>query len=542
MGVSLEINLQDVAFDSESTLFELADQAGIRVPTSCEGRGKCRECLLEVTQGVECLSPLTEEEEHLPGNFRLACRTRMIATEGVVRVHTLKRGGVRVLEETYGLPDTGQLQEPDPAVTREGDCVLLDGEVIAKRAGPIHGIAMDLGTSTVAMRLMDLSSGQVVATQSFENPQRFGGSDIMARIQYDTNHPGRLLQRVLLGYLTRAIETFAVDADSIYEIVIAGNPTMRDLFFGLEVESIGCKPYRSRTEQEMIDGKRSDTTLALPGAKLRLPMHPKGRVYGLPLIGCHVGADAAACLLAIGLSGEDRTIALMDIGTNTELVIGNSDRILATSCPAGPAFEGGELSCGMPAVDGAVERVAIGEGGVPDLRVIGGGDAEGVCGSGLIDLLSELLRTDRMNAKGRFQDGSDHFSVHSPNRVSLTEKDISQLAQAKGANMAGLRIVLETFGIDAGDLDVFYLAGGFARHIDLDAAMRIGLIPTLPAGRAVKVGNASLEGATIALCSMSRRHELEKLVGRIEHVQLENHPNFFDYFVDECQFAPVSSG
>ncbi len=541
MGASLEINLQKVDRDRDATLFELAGRAGIQVPSSCQGRGKCRECLLEVSEGMECLSPPGEEEKHLPDRFRLACRARVVAEEGMARCHTLRRGSVRVLEETFDLPVGSQSTDLDPAVTRDSDRILLDGEIIAEGSGPIHGIAMDLGTTTVSMRLLDLATGQAVATQSFENPQRFGGSDIMSRIQYEVDHPGKLLQRVLLGYLTRAIEEFPVDPETIYEIVVAGNPTMRDMLFGLPVEGLGQKPYRSSMEQEMLDGERASTCLTVTGKKLRLPIHPTGRVYGLPLIGCHVGADTAACLLAIGMGRETRTVALMDIGTNTELVIGNRDRLLAASCPAGPAFEGGELSCGMPAVKGAVERVAIKEDGSLELGIIGEGDPEGICGSGLIDLLGELLRTDRMNDKGRLCDGSDHFAVSPHHQIALTEHDVSLLAQAKGANAAGLEIVLEAFGLEARALDTFYLAGAFARHLDVEAAMQIGLIPSLPAERIKQIGNASLEGATIALRSASSRRELEELAGRIEHVQLESHPDFFDYFVNGCRFVPMAS-
>lgn len=541
MRIQLEINQQLLEVEAGKTLFDLADTAGIRVPTTCKRQGKCRECLMEVVEGMELLSPLAEQEEHLRPPFRLSCRTRIEGASGMIRCHTLHRGDVKITDEGCRLPVSGKPMELDPAVTRDGDRILLDGEEIARSTGPIYGLAVDLGTTTVSVRLVDLASGHLLATESFENPQRFGGSDVMARIQYDTERKGRLLQRVLLGYLSHAIEALPVDALDIYELVIAGNATMRDIFFGLSVYTIGQKPYKSITELEMQEGKRASTHLEKPARQLRLPIHPKARVYGLPLVGGHVGADTAACLLAIEMDREDRMVALMDIGTNTELIVGNRSTIFAASCPAGPAFEGGELSCGMPGVDGAIERVRL-DGDAVELGVIGDIAPQGLCGSGLIDLLSELLRTRRMNSLGRLENGEGRFAVSEAEDIYLLQNDISLLAQAKGANVAGLQIVFERYGLAYGDIDVFYFAGGFARHIEVAAAKRIGLIPNLPDATVVQVGNASLEGATIALCSTRRREALHALVQGIEHVQLESHPDFFDHFVYGCQFIPVESG
>jgi uncharacterized 2Fe-2S/4Fe-4S cluster protein (DUF4445 family) len=246
-------------------------------------------------------------------------------------------------------------------------------------------------------------------------------------------------------------------------------------------------------------------------------------------------------MLAIDLAREDRLIAIMDIGTNTELIVGNRHRILAASCPAGPAFEGGAISCGMPGLDGAIEDVRLHDDGTCEVGVIGGVAPEGICGSGLVDLLSELLRTERMNELGRFADGLDRLAVDEGRGLFLLESDINELAQAKGANAAGLRVVFGNYGIDFEDVAVFYLAGGFGRHLKADAARRIGLIPPLPDDRIVQVGNAAIEGASIALLSASKRAELEALVTRVEHCRLETHPGFFDFFVDGCQFRPLES-
>jgi uncharacterized 2Fe-2S/4Fe-4S cluster protein (DUF4445 family) len=518
------------------TLFERAEALGVHVPTSCVKQGKCRECLVEVEVGGELLSEPAPQERHLAGRFRLACRTRLDAP-GAVRCHTLRRGAMRIETETDGL-DESRLRL-DPAVTRDGRFVLLDGEPLAEAEGPLHGLAIDVGTTTVALRLHDLGTGRLVATHSFENPQRFGGSDIMARIHYDGVHGQRLLQRTLVGYLSRAITSLPADPLTIYELAIAGNPTMRDLFFGLDVQPIGVMPYRSTTEVALDEGRAGTTSLSVKARRLRLPVQPEARVYGLPLVGSHVGADAAACLLASGIAEGDAVQALVDIGTNTEAFIGNRHRLLAASCPAGPAFEGGGVSCGMPALDGAVERVRLGDDGALAIETIGGGGPVGVCGSGLVDLLSELRRTGRMNGQGRFTD--DSHALPLGRGLELSEADVNELAQAKGANAAGVRVLAESYGVPLSRIERLYLAGGFARHIDADAARRIGLVPDLPSERIVKVGNAALLGAAMVLLSRSRREELEALVRRVEHVRLETHPHFFEFFVEGCQLEPFGS-
>ena len=541
MSVRVEIDHQTVEADVGTSLFDCAERVGVRVPTSCRKQGRCKECMVEVTTGLDRLTPPTEAERHLTGNFRLSCCARLATADGEVQCHTLRRGEMRIERHAFELPVHTQRWQIEPAVTRAGEAVLLDGVEIDRRSGPAHGLAIDLGTTTVVLRLLNLETGEVVADASFENPQRFGGSDVMARIQYDTDHGSRVLQRTLLGYLTHAIEDLPVDPQSIYEVVIAANSTMRDLFFRLSVYSIGQSPYQSLTEIELAAGKRTTTSLSETAHRLGLPIHPKARVYGLPIISGHVGADAAACMLAIDLAHEDRLVALMDIGTNTELVVGNRHKILAASCPAGPAFEGGQITCGMPGLPGAIERVRIGADGAVETTVIGGGTPEGICGSGLVDLLGELLRQGEMNPLGRFEAGADDFVVAqgASGPIVLREADVNALAQAKGANVAGLQIAAAEYGIRLADIDVFYVAGGFGRHLDLDSARRIGLIPSLPRSRIVQVGNAAIEGACIALLSRTKRAELEKLVREVVHCRLETNPGFFDFFVEGCQFGPV---
>jgi len=258
-------------------------------------------------------------------------------------------------------------------------------------------------------------------------------------------------------------------------------------------------------------------------------------VCGMPLIGCHVGADTSAGLLVADLHHREEIGLFLDIGTNTEVVVGNRERILCASCPAGPAFEGGGITSGMPGLEGAIETVRL-ENGHADFRVIGDVVPEGICGSGIIDLLAELLRTGRMDLLGRLAEDAPDFTVDPVHDIRIVANDISELAQAKAANYTGQRILLNRYGVQAADLDVYYLAGGFANYINIENAMRIGLIPTLPLERVRKLGNASLAGATQALVNRDRRAELEALVPRIEHVELETIPEFFEIFVEGCLY------
>ncbi|KPK79495.1 MAG: ferredoxin [Gemmatimonas sp. SM23_52] len=539
MAIQVRIESRECEAEPGLSLFECADLLGLPITNSCGQQGTCRECLIEVTEGSDLLAPLSEEERHLSGDFRLACRARIRGQSGRIRFRRLRRGDLQILDAGAELPALRRAAPFNPAVAREGNTVLLDGDPIAQAGGPLHGLALDVGTMTVVARLVDLEAGSVRATQAFENPQAFAGSDVMARIAYDGTDSENTLRATLIAYVNHTIEAFPCDPKTIYEVTVAGNPTMRDLFFGLDVGSLGRSPFRSLTEHEFTAGQRTSTSLVAAARQLGLLTHPRARAYGLPLVGSHVGADAAACLLAIDAANEDGLIALMDIGTNTELLIGNRRRMLAASCPAGPAFEGGGIACGMPAFPGAIEAVRLDGTDAPLCRVIGGREALGICGSGLVDALGELLRTGRMNRLGRI--GAERFVLDPGQDIYLSEEDIGRLAQAKGAHAAGWTLVMKRYGADYTDIDRLYLAGGFANRLDPHAALRIGLIPDLPRERVRQVGNAAIEGATLALRSLTLRRELDPFVKTIEHVELEADEGFFDAFVEGCQFKPLSA-
>jgi uncharacterized 2Fe-2S/4Fe-4S cluster protein (DUF4445 family) len=394
----------------------------------------------------------------------------------------------------------------------------------------------------VALNLVDLETGQVLHTASFENPQRFGGSDIMHRISYDGGPFKGELQQVMLSSINFEIgdmsRRLGFHRRRIYDVVVVGNSTMRDILFGVDVQPIGERPYKSLTELAMQRGERETTAIEVKARDLGLRIFPRANVYSGPLIGSHIGADVSADLLAIGMDEQEEVVMLIDVGTNTEVVVGNRHAMMAASCPAGPAFEGGQITYGMPGYEGAVETVEIADGEV-SYRTIGGLPPQGICGSGLVDLLAELRRTDKMNELGVFGDGSDKFVFAEERGMSVSRADLSALAQAKSANYCGQRIVLRRYGVTADGLSRLYLAGGFANYVDVGNAISIGFIADVPAEKVVKVGNAALEGATIMLVSGPMRQVAEDMARQIEHVELETTPDFFDIFVEGCMFDPM---
>ena len=532
----------DVRIDlaRDRTLFDYADSLRVRVPTSCGRNGDCHECIVEVKQGWDALSSPTEAESFLRDNYRLACQASVVDAEANVEFAVLRRQP-RIL--TSGVK---RQVTPEPATVRVGSDVAFNGpdgpRTLDRYRGEIYGIAVDLGTTTVVANLVDLETGQALHTSSFENPQRFGGSDVMRRISYDGGKFRGVLQAVMLSSINFEIgemcRQLGIRRRRIYEMVVVGNSTMRDIFFGLDVQPIGLKPYRSSTESEFLSGRRDTTALHAVASELGVRIHPGANIYGGPLIGSHVGSDVAADMLAVGMDMQTEPVMLVDVGTNTEVVIGTGERMLSASCPAGPAFEGGEVKYGMPGYEGAVESISIDDGRTA-WRTIGDAEPAGICGSGLIDLLAELRRHGMMTELGQLGEGVDEFQFVPDQGLSLSRADISALAQAKAANYCGQSIVLRRYGLPLEQFSKLYLAGGFANYVDVANAVEIGFIASVPLDRIEKVGNASLEGATIMLISDPMRRRIEELAATVEHVELETEPDFFDFFVEGCQFKPL---
>ena len=526
-----------------ATLFEHVDRVDSalqQVATSCKRNGNCKECIIEVLGGHEALCAPTEKEEFLqhqtpdkPNScFRLSCQAKLERDDVDVVLETFKTKRKILTESLVGDVPL------EPLTQVRGETIYFDQREVGPFTGNVYGLCIDLGTTTCVMHLVDLLSGELLTTVTFETPQKYGGSDVMSRITYDGQERGRLHES-LLSYLNKTIRELPVDRRQICELVVAGNATMRDLFFELDVHSIGQSPYKSIVQHEFEEGKRSTTSLLEKARNLRVQIHPEGAVYGLPLIYCHVGADTAGVVMALDFAHANDPIMMVDIGTNTEVVLGCKDKIMAASCPAGPAFEGGKITFGMPGIEGAIEHVQI-DNGTVKFETIGEVPPHGICGSGLVDLLAELRRKEWMDELGRFHDDSEEFTVVDDRGIVFTRADMSELAQAKSANVAGQLIIMRRYGISIDQIETLYLAGGFANYINPDNAKRIGLIPQFPTERIRKVGNAALEGARQVLINRNKRSELEELVRKIEHVELEREADFFQIFVEGAQFKPFA--
>ena len=521
------------------TVFDYADDLAVQVPTSCFRTGQCHECIVEIKRGMDALQPPNEAETFLRDNYRLACQAVVVDVDTDIEFTPLRRTP-RILTHT-GTNDNETL-ERNPRVSQHDGVVYYNDEPIDRYRGHLYGLAIDIGTTTVVANIVDLETGKVVSVSSFENPQRFGGSDIMNRISYDGEFHGEL-RRSLIAALNSEIMDMCDRHDfvrqEIYEIVVAGNTTMRDIFFKQDVQNIGQKPYKSTIEHEYRDGIRSTTALIEKTRRLGIRANPKAMVVSLPLIASHVGADVAADLVSIDIPSTDEIIMLVDVGTNTEVVVGNMKRMVAASCPAGPAFEGGGIEYGMPAYPGAIESLKW-DGNQFGYDTIDSETPQGLCGSGLIALLAELRRNDLMSPKGVFADRKQRImSVLPEHGITFSRDDASNLAQAKAANYCGQYIVLRHFGCTPEDITRLFLAGGFANYVDLQDAVDIGFLAPIPEANVVKIGNAAVAGATAVLLSEKKRTDIETLVKNIEHIELETTPDFFDVFVEGCQFKPM---
>jgi uncharacterized 2Fe-2S/4Fe-4S cluster protein (DUF4445 family) len=519
-------------------LFDDADELSVVVPASCRRTGRCHECVVEIRAGGEQLSPRTEAEAFLAAGFRLACQARVERA-----THDLEFAVLRRRLRIQLAPEGGAV-DVDPGIRDvDGRRLAEDGTDLGPATGAPLGLAIDVGTTTVVLELIDLMRGTILAVAAFENPQRFGGSDVMTRISYDTEVPGELrqaLRRAINHELRRLYAALVIDRHRLVEVYLVGNPTMRDLAVGLDVRPIGRIPYRSVTETDRRDGRTSSTTVTRRAYELGLLVHPQARVTGGPLIASHVGADAAADLVAVDAVERGGSFLLVDIGTNTEVIVSDGTRILAASSPAGPAFEGGGVRHGMPGAEGAIEAVRL-IGRQFDARTIGGVRPEGICGSGLVDLLAELRRADWMTTRGSLADRATEVVVLREPRITLSRGDVGHLAIAKAATAVGQRVLLRRLGMRPEDVDHVYLAGGFANALDVSSAIDIGLLVPVPVERVVRAGNASIAGARALLLSRRRRAALETIVNRIEHVELESEPDFFDLFTDGCLFEPIAA-
>ena len=420
----------------------------------------------------------------------------------------------------------------------------------------VHGVALDIGSTTIAAHLVNLTTGDVLATEGIMNPQIRFGEDLMSRVSYVLMHPqgaAELTQAVRQGVndlIGDVCSRGGMDAADIVELTIVGNPIMHHLFLGLDPRELGGAPFALAV----------DTALDVKARDIGLGIHPGANVYVLPCIAGHVGADAAGMVLAEEPHLLEEVSLVVDVGTNAEIVLGNRDRLLACSSPTGPAFEGAQISAGQRATPGAIERVRIdAENLEPRFSVIGSepwsddpGFEEaagstgvtGICGSGIIEVVAEMYlagiinedgvvdgslaaRSDRIVAHGR----TFSYLLHDgPRPILITQNDVRQVQLAKAALYAGVKLLQDRADFDG--IDRIRLAGAFGSHIDPKYAMVLGLIPDCDLKRVESAGNAAGMGALIALLHVPARTEIESTVREIEKIETAVEPKFQEYFVD----------
>jgi uncharacterized 2Fe-2S/4Fe-4S cluster protein (DUF4445 family) len=589
------------------TVFDSASWNGIAIDSTCGGHGTCHKCkvLIEQPSPITRHDTRTFSQAELDAGWRLAClvnATRDLtvevpplttrpkaATVGVGRQVILRpaiqKRYVELAEPTLEdqLSDLDRLLaavddlEPVadlhvlrrlPTVLRAADfkvtAVVVDEALVDVEPGDTTGtqyaIAFDLGTTTVVATLLDVTTGTPVAVASMLNRQQPYGGDVITRISATMMDPealGRLQQAACdtLAELTEQVcKEGEVDPAHVYEVAIAGNATMTALALGIDPEPLGVAPFVMSTAMP-------PTVLA---SELGLELHPRARAVFFPALGAYVGGDIVAGMLASGMDRDKRTRLFIDVGTNCEIVLSDGDRILSTAAPAGPAFEGGAIRCGMRADDGAIEVVKLDPavGGGVELGVIGEVEPRGLCGSGLVDIVAELVRVGLLDQSGRFVPEesaaevapglADRLTMIGQERVFvlhrsasdedpadgvvLSQRDVRELQFAKAAISTGWTLLLEELGLEHDDIQQVLLAGSFGSYLSASAAVRIGLVPKLPVLRIVAAGNVAGEGAKMALLSVRERAGALALLEEVTYVELSDRPDFNDKFVDQLSF------
>ena len=507
----------------DGTILEHARKTGAEVASDCGGVGVCGRCVVRIEKGAGGLNEPTpvERERPLGPDERLACQARPVRPQRDIHVYIRDFGDYSVLSDTL---------ETDvalaPAVRRDGDRVVhTDEGDLGPYRGGIYGLAIDVGTTTVVTEVLDLESGRRLGTLTRKNPQILFGNDVISRIGHTMQHEGGLkhLQQCVVQAINEDLIQFEKGNGEvrryIHDVVVVGNSTMREIFFGREVSSLGVIPY----EPGSVDCVRVKAT------DLGLAVNPACRAYGGPLIGGHAGADAVADIVACGMHRDDAINMLIDIGTNGEVAVGNRDRIMTASCAAGGAYEGATINCGVGAIAGAIKNVWINDGRA-DFATIADKAPVGICGSGLIDLLAELLRSRIMSRKARIEQ-----AFHLTDKISITQQDIYQLITAKAGLRADQDLLMKYYGVGLDDIGKIYLSGAFGNFISPENAAAIGLLPPAP-DKTVRVGNAALAGARAMLLSREIRTAAETTAANIEHVKPNEREPDFAYIVAEKMY------
>jgi uncharacterized 2Fe-2S/4Fe-4S cluster protein (DUF4445 family) len=593
----------EVRVPSGTAVFDAASWNAIAIDSTCGGYGTCKKCRVRVISGEAPIAPVDIRAftgDELRDGWRLACRANAVedltievpplqtrpkaALAGVGR-HVILRPAVQkrhlVLQEATMEDQRSDLQRVFDAiddleltasldVLRELGRVLRSAhfdvtaivcgeELIGLEPGDTsarrHAIAFDLGTTTVVATLLDLDTGAPLAVRSMLNRQQPYGADVITRISatmMDENALAALGERAheTLEELTREVcEEAGVEPREVYEIAVAGNVTMMSLALGIDPEPLSMAPFVVTSHE--LSGVRA--------ADFGVSVHPRAPAFVFPSLGAYVGGDIIAGMLATGLTRDRRLRLFIDVGTNSEIALGSAERTLATAAPAGPAFEAAQIRCGMRAADGAIEGVRIREGEL-ELDVIGEVEPVGICGSGLVDCVAELVHAGLLEHSGRFIPDEDaealspalaqrlvkigeervfvmHWRGDDPAAsVYLSQRDVRELQFAKASIATGWAILLAELGVEASEISQVLLAGSFGAYLTPLSAIRIGLVPRLPTTRIVAAGNVAGEGAKIAALSLRERAEAQSIVSEVEYVELSGRQDFNDLFIDQLAF------
>lgn len=573
------------------TALDCARALGVGLISLCAGDGTCGRCVVKVVQGR--VSAVTAAEtalltpQQLAGGYRLACQTiplsdcclfvppeslsapQRLLLEGTeiavppdppVRLYTVTvpspslddlraydRRLLEALQQQHGLAatctDPDLLRDLASHLCTPGHTVQVavrSGEVVAilpTDAQPL-GLAVDLGTTKIALYLVDMLTGRTLANMGIMNPQIAYGEDVISRLAYGMGGPSQAthLQRLVIDALNQALADLCAQVQAkpaqVVEMVVVGNTVMHHLFLGLPIEQLGHAPYVAAA-QGPIDIKARSLGLNLAtGAYVHLP----------PIVAGFVGADHVAVLLATGAAAADGVVLIMDIGTNTEICLVNRGMLTSLSCASGPALEGAHIRYGMRATTGAIEHLRL-VGERVEYQTIGGGRPAGLCGSAVLDAIAQLYLAGILTANGRMSHhprvretpaGREFVLVDEAEAVNqaiaITQKDVRQVQLAKGAICAGIRALLEKNGLKATAIERVIIAGAFGTYIDINSAVAIGLLPDLPPERFQQVGNAAGTGARMALLSRHKRAEAQAIAGRVGYIELATVPGFADIF------------
>jgi uncharacterized 2Fe-2S/4Fe-4S cluster protein (DUF4445 family) len=570
-----------------TTVFDAASWNGVAIDSTCGGHGTCKKCRVKIVAGdapVSAVDPRAFSVEELKSGWRLACRataesditvevpplqTRPKAALAGVGRHVILRPAVQKrylelseptledqtsdLERVLAAMDDVELRVPLDLVRELGrtlrtadwnvTAVFVDDVLTAVEPGDTtarrFALAFDLGTTTVVATLLDLDTGQPLAVRSILNAQQPFGADVISRISATMLDPDALAllrecAHQTLRQLTEEVSADAtIDMREIYEVVVTGNVTMIQLALGIDPEPLSMAPFT-------IAARRLPEATA---ADFGLRVHERAPAVLFPALGAYVGPDIVAGVLATGLTLDRRMRLFIDVGTNSEIVLGSSAGALATAAPAGPAFEAAQIRCGMRAADGAIEGVRIRDGEV-ELTVIGDCEPAGLCGSGLVDAVAELIGAGILDRSGRFVRGSserldaigEETIFRLTDDVFLSQRDVRELQFAKASIATGWAILCGELGIEPEEIAQVLLGGSFGSYLTPASAVRIGLVPALPLARIVAAGNVAGEGAKIAALSVTERAAAQAVLDEVRYVELSGRTDFNDLFVDQLAF------